>query len=88
MEDEREEIEKTLLNAKSVSIAPNFYSILLCVWGDQGLNSGLHACKVGILPPEPNFQSILLWLFWSWGLMIYLPGLASNCNSHLSLPNS
>jgi hypothetical protein len=40
------------------------------------LNSGLHACKAGALLLEPRLQSILLWLFWSWGLVNYLPGLA------------
>jgi cellulose synthase/poly-beta-1,6-N-acetylglucosamine synthase-like glycosyltransferase len=27
---------------------------------------------------EPCLQSILLWLFWRWGLQNYLPGLALN----------
>jgi hypothetical protein len=31
------------------------------------LNSGLCTCKTGALPLEPHLQSILLWLFWSWG---------------------
>jgi hypothetical protein len=26
----------------------------------------------------PHFQSILLWLFWRWGLKNYLPKLAEN----------
>jgi hypothetical protein len=53
------------------------------------LNSGLCLCKLGALPLEPQFQSILLWLFWRWGLGNYLPRLASNCSSpDLCLPNS
>jgi hypothetical protein len=37
-----------------------------------GLNSGLHACKTGALLLEVHLQSILLWLFWRWGLTNYL----------------
>jgi hypothetical protein len=38
---------------------------------------------------EPHFQSILLWLVWRFGLLNYLPGLASNHNPpSLSLPSS
>jgi hypothetical protein len=56
--------------------------------GGWGLNSGLCACKVGTLPLEPQLQSILLCLFWRWGLSNYLPGVAMNCDSpDLSLPN-
>jgi hypothetical protein len=42
---------------------------------DWGLNSGLHSCKAGkyATPRETLFQSILLWLFWRWGLKNYLP---------------
>jgi hypothetical protein len=47
---------------------------------DWGLNSGLCACKAGALLLEPQPQTILVWLFWRWGLVIYLPGLASSCN--------
>jgi hypothetical protein len=43
-----------------------------------GLNLGLHACKAGTLPLEPHLQSILFWLFWRWGLVIYLSRLALN----------
>jgi hypothetical protein len=41
------------------------------------------------LPLEPLLQSILLWLFWRWGLLEYLPRFASNLNPlNLSLPSS
>jgi hypothetical protein len=37
----------------------------------------------------PHLQSILLWLFWRWGLSNYLPGLSLNLHSSdLSLPSS
>jgi hypothetical protein len=56
---------------------------------DWGLNSGLCTCKPGALPIDPHLQSILLWLFWRWGLENYFTGLASNCNPpDLSLPRS
>jgi hypothetical protein len=36
-----------------------------------------------------NLLPILLWLFWRWGLMNYLPRLALNYDApNLSLPNS
>jgi hypothetical protein len=41
------------------------FSIGLCTW------------KAGAVLLEPPLQSILLCLFWRWGLMNYLPGLAS-----------
>jgi hypothetical protein len=45
--------------------------------------------KAGALLLEPHLQSILLWLFLSWGLENYLPALAWNCDSpDLSLPCS
>jgi hypothetical protein len=31
-----------------------------------GFELRLHTCKAGILPFEPYFQSISLWLFWRW----------------------
>jgi hypothetical protein len=44
-----------------------------------GLESELRVlCKAGALPLKPHLQSIVLWLFWRWGLLNYLPGLASN----------
>jgi hypothetical protein len=42
----------------------------------RGLNSGLHTWKAGPWPLEPLLQSILLWLFWVWGLPNCFPGLA------------
>jgi hypothetical protein len=44
-------------------------------WWDWGLNSGLHNYKASALLLKPSLWSILLWLFWRWGLMNYLPGL-------------
>jgi hypothetical protein len=46
---------------------------------DWGLNSGLHIFKAGTLLLEPYLQSILLWLFWRWGLseLFALAGLKS-----------
>jgi hypothetical protein len=40
------------------------YTTLFFGWY-WGLNSGLHTCKAGALPP--HLQFILLWLFWRWG---------------------
>jgi hypothetical protein len=38
---------------------------------------------------ESYLQSILLWLFWRWGLVNYLPRLALNCNlPNLTFPNN
>jgi hypothetical protein len=51
--------------------------------GDWGLNLGLCTCKAGALLLEPHLQSILLWLFWRWGL-VFVPRLASNCDSPIS----
>jgi hypothetical protein len=42
------------------------------------LNSGLHAFKAVTLLLETCLQSILLCLFYIWGLMNYFLGLASN----------
>jgi hypothetical protein len=58
-------------------------------WWDWGLNSGLCTCKAGAVPLEPHLHSILLWLFWRWGLENYLSPWASNHNlPDLSLPKS
>jgi hypothetical protein len=43
-----------------------------------GLNSGLSICKPVVIPLEPHFQFIVLWLFWRWDHMKYLPRLALN----------
>jgi hypothetical protein len=53
------------------------------------LNSGLCTCKAGTskskgLQLEPHIQSILLWLFWRWDLVNYLPRMALNCNLLIS----
>jgi hypothetical protein len=42
------------------------YSILIFYWA---MNSGLHVHKADALPLEPQLQSILLWLFWRWGIL-------------------
>jgi hypothetical protein len=44
------------------------------------LSASIHTCKAGALLLKPHLQSILLWLFWRWDLVNYLPRLASNCN--------
>jgi hypothetical protein len=49
-----------------------------------GLNSGPRACLTNALSLGPHLQSVLLWLFWRWGLENYLPWLASNCNPPVS----
>jgi hypothetical protein len=62
-------------------------------WWNWDLNSGVHGCKAGghkagtlLLSHD---QSILLWLFWKWGLINYLFGQALNHDSpHLSLPSN
>jgi hypothetical protein len=53
-----------------------------------GLGFELSSNKAGALPPEPHFQSILLWLLWRW-IVSYLPRLTSNRDPpNLSLPSS
>jgi hypothetical protein len=52
------------------------FCFLFC-W-EWGANSGLHAWEAGTLLLESHLQSILLSVFWRWGLMIYLPRLAWN----------
>jgi hypothetical protein len=43
----------------------------------------------GALLLESCLQSILLWLFWKWGLLNYLPGLALNWDPlDFNLPGS
>jgi hypothetical protein len=42
--------------------------ICFVFWWDWGLNSGLHIHKASVLLLEPHLQSILLWLFWRWGV--------------------
>jgi hypothetical protein len=44
-------------------------------WWYLGLNSGIGTCKMGSTPCDPHLNSILLWLFWKWGLVNYFPGL-------------
>jgi hypothetical protein len=57
--------------------------------GDWSVNSRLCPCKVGASPLEPLLRSILLWLFWRWGLTNYLPRLISSLNPpDLSLPRT
>jgi hypothetical protein len=64
-----------------------FFLLFFCeteVW-----TQGLHAYKTGALLLQPHLQSVLLWLFWRWDMMIYLPRLALNFNPpNLSLPSS
>jgi hypothetical protein len=55
-------------------------NLFFFLW-DLGLNSGVHtykagSCKAGTLPLKLYLQSILVWLFWRWGLENYLPRLA------------
>jgi hypothetical protein len=53
-----------------------------------GLRFELRALHLQNRPLEPHLQSILLWLFWRWDLVNYLPWLALNCNPpNLSLPS-
>jgi hypothetical protein len=53
-----------------------FILLLIFLMGWMEFNSGLHPCKAGTPKlPEPYLQSILLWLFWKWGLANCLPGL-------------
>jgi hypothetical protein len=63
-----------------------FYFILF--WCNWSLNLGLHTCKADALLLEPYFQSILLWLFWRWGLVNYLPMASNHDLPDLSLPSS
>jgi hypothetical protein len=59
------------------------------LWWNWGLNAGLSAYKAGTLLLQPHRQeSILLWLFWRWGLRNYLPRLSSNLDLDLSLSSS
>jgi hypothetical protein len=65
-----------------------FPFLFFLFWWDQSLNSGLFTCKAGALLLEPCLQPILLWLFWRWGLVNYLPSLGLNPDlPDLSLPN-
>jgi hypothetical protein len=53
----------------------------------RACKAGAH--KAGALPLELHLQFILLWLFWRWGLVNFLPRLALNQDpANLSLPNS
>jgi hypothetical protein len=53
----------------------------LFIYGEMGLTSGLHTCKAGALPLEPQLQPILFWLFFGDEVLTYyLPGLALNCS--------
>jgi hypothetical protein len=36
-----------------------------------GLNSGLCTYKADALPLQSRLQSVLLWLFWRWGLELF-----------------
>jgi hypothetical protein len=58
------------------------------VFGGTGVcNQDFALAKQGSLPLEPHLQSILLCLFWRWGLMNYLPGLTLNPDPlNLSIP--
>jgi hypothetical protein len=47
-------------------------------WQYWGLNSRLWKSALLL---EPHLQSILLWLFWRWGLPNYFPRLVLNLNS-------
>jgi hypothetical protein len=51
-----------------------------------GFELGTSHLKSRAVLPEPQLQSILLWLFWGWDLISYLPRLALNHDpSNLSL---
>jgi hypothetical protein len=45
-----------------------------------GLEVRASHLQTGAPPLKPQLQSILLWLFWRWGLVNYLLRLASNCD--------
>jgi hypothetical protein len=51
-----------------------YWLLCICCCWDWSLNSGLPACKASSL----LLEFILLWLFWSCGLVNYLSRLASN----------
>jgi hypothetical protein len=82
----------TVNKNKKAGRQPAFF-VLFCFWSNWGLNSALclqsykaNNHKAGTLLLEPHLQSILLWLFWRWGLKNYLAGLASNVQTpNLSL---
>jgi hypothetical protein len=62
----------------------SFFFFFFC--GAEDWTQGFMLAKQAQL--EPCFQSILLWLFWRWGLMNYLPVLALNhIPPDLSLPS-
>jgi hypothetical protein len=50
----------------------------LLFWWKWGLNSKLRSYKGSTLPFDPRLQSICSGYFWKWGLVNYVPGLASN----------
>jgi hypothetical protein len=99
--NQHEKRKKSITTLKRISWAGSKMHGL----GVQGERPGflLRPCQTGCLPLlrlfcviwslwwplEPQLQSILLWLLWRWGLMNYLPELASNLNPpDLSLPSS
>jgi hypothetical protein len=59
-----------LLNADGASHFNSVISIVrfFFLW-DWGLKSRLCTCKTHTFLHEPHLQSILLWLFWRWGLV-------------------
>jgi hypothetical protein len=61
-----------------------FLSFFMYFHVGLGLNSGLLPYKAGTLPFEPHLWSMLLWLFWKWGIENYLPSLAE-VGPHLPL---
>jgi hypothetical protein len=66
-----------LTPAKQMLYHPTFpvalFYLFIYFFCETGFWAWLHACKAGFLPLEPHLQSILLWLFWRWGLVKYLP---------------
>jgi hypothetical protein len=60
---------------EGVSSSSPVFFFFFFFWLDWSFNSGPHTCKAGALLLEPWRQSILLWLFWAWGLTNCLPGL-------------
>jgi hypothetical protein len=80
---------ETFLNISGAQYIPYLTQVVVfCFFGVfltvLGFYSRLRACKAGALPLEPHLQSILLCLFWRWGLSCYFPRLAENRDSQIS----
>jgi hypothetical protein len=77
------------LNSNSQKSKMPYNPRLLGVLWVRDLMSGLRACKAGTVPFENISSPSCSGLFWRWGLVNYLSGLALNLNPpDISLPSN